>query len=191
MTEKTIPIKGEAYTFKVALVDQANPKLFKSAPTLAAGDVKVDTDGAGMANIASLPSASGKIVTVSLSSGEMNGDSISVLFSDAAGDEWCDYFIELRPSEITLGDIPTAAEFATAVAGAGSTAKTYTVDDGTNPLAGVHVWVTTDMAGSNLVASGYTDDSGEVVFWLDSGTTYYLWRQKKGYRFTNPDTEVA
>lgn len=78
-----------------------------------------------------------------------------------------------------------------ASAGSGATAKTYTVTDGTNPISGVHVWVTTDLSGTNIVASGYTDDIGEVVFYLDSGTTYYIWRQKRGYVFTNPDVEVA
>lgn len=78
-----------------------------------------------------------------------------------------------------------------AFAGSGATAKTYTVKDGTNPISGVHVWVTTDLSGTNIVASGYTDDIGEVVFYLDSGTTYYIWRQKRGYEFTNPDVEVA
>lgn len=75
--------------------------------------------------------------------------------------------------------------------GAGATAKTYTVTDGTNPIADVDVWVTTDIAGNSVVASGKSNSSGQVVFYLDSGVTYYIWRQKDGYNFTNPDTEVA
>jgi len=76
-------------------------------------------------------------------------------------------------------------------AGAGATSTTYTLTDGTNPIADADVWVTTDEAGSNVVASGTTNDSGEVTFMLDSGTTYYVWRQKAGWDFTNPDTETA
>ena len=75
--------------------------------------------------------------------------------------------------------------------GVGATAKTYTVTDGVNPIADVDVWVTSDIAGAVVVASGKSDSSGEVVFYLDSGVTYYIWRQKDGYNFTNPDTEVA
>ncbi len=57
-------------------------------------------------------------------------------------------------------------------------------------IADVHVWVTTDISGDTLVASGYTDDFGDVTFFLDAGT-YYFWRKKSGYDFTNPDTEVV
>jgi hypothetical protein len=75
--------------------------------------------------------------------------------------------------------------------GSGATAKTYTVTDGTNPIPDVTVWVTTDSAGLNSVASGKTNDLGQVVFYLDSGTTYYIWRAKTGWNFVNPDVEVA
>ena len=98
MAEKTIPIKGEAYTFKLSLVDRASPMTFRDNPTLSAGDVKVSVDGGLFNDIAALPTASGKVVTVSLTAGEMNGDSVAVLFSDAIGEEWCDYFVELRPA---------------------------------------------------------------------------------------------
>jgi len=181
MSEKTIPVKGTAYSFIVSLADQTNPLVFKSSPTLAAGDVKVDKDGAGLVNLASLPTASGKLVTVSLSAAEMNADEVTVIFSDAAGGEWCDYIICLRPASTLLAS----------TVGLGSSANTYTVTDGTNPIADVKVWVTTDLAGTNTIASGYTNDSGQVTFYLNAGTTYYLFRDKAGYDFTNPDTEVA
>ena len=76
--------------------------------------------------------------------------------------------------------------------GAGGTSKVYTVTDSVSglPIADVHVWVSTDTAGANVVASGYTDVSGQVTFMLDAAT-YYIWRMKAGYNFTNPDTEVV
>ena len=80
-------------------------------------------------------------------------------------------------------------------AGAGETALTYyvyedeTTDEG--PIGNCKVWVTTDIAGDSIVASGYTDDNGKVTFYLNSGETYYLWRKKTGWNFTNPDTEIA
>ena len=76
--------------------------------------------------------------------------------------------------------------------GAGGTSKVYTVTDSVSglPIADVHVWVSTDAAGANVVASGYTDVSGQVTFMLDAAT-YYIWRMKAGYNFTNPDTEVV
>lgn len=77
-------------------------------------------------------------------------------------------------------------------AGTGSSTLTYTLttDPGGIPIADALVWVTTDIAGANTVASGRTDLLGVVVFYLDAGT-YYLWRRKSGYDFTNPDTEVV
>jgi hypothetical protein len=52
------------------------------------------------------------------------------------------------------------------------------------------MWVTTDEAGNNVIASGRTDSYGNVTFYLDAGTVY-IWGQKDGYNFTNPDTEVV
>lgn len=60
----------------------------------------------------------------------------------------------------------------------------------TLPIDGALVWVTTDALGTNRVAQGLTDAFGEVVFFLDPGT-YYFWRAKDGFQFTNPDTEVV
>lgn len=71
---------------------------------------------------------------------------------------------------------------------------TYTVDDGSNPIDGVEIWITTDSAGDNTVWYGVTDafgiarDSSGVKPWLDAGT-YFFWAQKAGYTFSNPDTE--
>ncbi len=71
--------------------------------------------------------------------------------------------------------------------GSGSIEKTITVcDNSSNPLDGVAVWVSTDIAGTNVVAGkSYTDAFGNVTFMLDAGT-YYGWQQLAGYNFTNP-----
>ena len=74
-------------------------------------------------------------------------------------------------------------------AGSGSNSCTLTVnDDGGSPVEGVAVWVTTDEAGTNVVAgTEYTDASGEVPFLLDDGT-YYCWKQHSDHTFTNPQS---
>jgi len=73
--------------------------------------------------------------------------------------------------------------------GPGNIKKTYTVTDGDgNPIDGVDVWVTTDAIGNNIVASSITNIQGEVYFYLNPGI-YYIWCQKAGYNFTNPDIE--
>lgn len=74
----------------------------------------------------------------------------------------------------------------TSDAGAGAITHTITVNDGANPIEGVSVWISTDSAGSNVIAGSITTSSlGQAVFYLDAGT-YYAWMQKSGYNFTNP-----
>lgn len=94
--------KNTEYIFYISLVSQSNTKLLQANPTLAAGDIKVSTDGSAEGNVSTLPvvtPAGSKRVKVTVSASEMNGDNIQVTFSDAAGAEWCD---------ITL-NIPTTA----------------------------------------------------------------------------------
>jgi len=76
--------------------------------------------------------------------------------------------------------------------GAGTIQHTYTVTDSADgtPIDGVEVWVSTDAAGVNVIASGHTNSSGIVNFMLDAGT-YYFWRKRSGYNFTNPDIETV
>jgi hypothetical protein len=87
------PKKNTEYIFYINLVSQADTKLFQINPTLAAGDVKVSTDGGAEGNITTLPvvtPAGSAWVKVTLSAAEMNGDNINLKFSDVAGAEWCD-----------------------------------------------------------------------------------------------------
>lgn len=76
--------------------------------------------------------------------------------------------------------------------GAGAISWTYTLTNSATggPIDGAAVWVTTDSAGANIIASGVTDDAGQVTFYLDAGTRY-IWRSRAGYNFTNPDTEIV
>ncbi len=64
-------------------------------------------------------------------------------------------------------------------------------DAGGDPIDGCAVWITTDEAGSDTIAGTlYTDALGQVTFMLDAGT-YYVWRQRTNYTFTNPDTTTV
>ena len=77
------------------------------------------------------------------------------------------------------------------ILGAGSITHAYTVTetDNVTPIEGVKVWVSTDIAGANLVAGfGMTDIAGNVEFRLEAGW-YYFWSYKLGRTFTNPDYE--
>ena len=79
-------------------------------------------------------------------------------------------------------------------AGTGSGAVSFPVtinDEGGDPIDGVEVWISTDSAGASVVAGTLSTDAlGLATFMLDAGT-YYLWRQKSGYNFTNPVTIVV
>lgn len=102
------PKKNTAYTFYIGLIDQANTKLLKASPTLAAGDVKVSIDGGAFANLTTLPAvtpAAGRAVKVDLSAAEMNGDNIVVQFVDAAGAEWCDAHLNIQTSARQIDDL--------------------------------------------------------------------------------------
>jgi hypothetical protein len=97
-----------------------------------------------------------------------------------------------------LAGVPTVGEIDTQLSGthgagtwggasgSGSISWPITIDDGLSPLDGVDVWVSTDSAGTNVVARGYTNTLGVVTFLLDAGA-YYLWKQLSGYTFINPE----
>lgn len=82
---------------------------------------------------------------------------------------------------------PTSSWIAPA-SGSGSISYPVTVtqSDGVTPIEGVQVWITTDLAGTNVIAGSlYTSSTGLATFVLDAGS-YYLWRQISGWNFSNP-----
>jgi hypothetical protein len=71
------------------------------------------------------------------------------------------------------------------VAGAGADNVTITILDPATlfPVADADVWISSDLAGLNVVAGTLqTDGAGQVLFLLDDGVTYYLWMQKEGQK---------
>lgn len=89
-------------------------------------------------------------------------------------------------------DVATSTRLSTAnyVSSVGSGAISYVVTvtqpDGTTPISGCSVWITTDSGGSNTIAGPlYTNTSGNATFLLAAGS-YYLWRTIPGWNFTNP-----
>lgn len=111
----------------------------------------------------------------------------------AAGDPW----ITALPGAYTAGQAGYIlgtnldAQISTigGAVGSGATAYTVTVNDENGaPLDGAEVWVTSDLAGTSVIAGTLsTNASGQATFMLDAGT-YYLWRQLSRYNFTNPLT---
>ena len=97
------PVKGEDFLVRIALRDADSPARMQSNPTIAAGDFKVDIDGGGLSNLATLPSvspASSKLVLITLSASEMNGNVISVVCSDQTDPpEWSDYVFSILTTQ--------------------------------------------------------------------------------------------
>lgn len=91
------PVKGEDFVCRISLADTAAAGSFKSNPTIAAGDFKVDKDGAGLNNLTTLPSvdpASTVLVKIPLSATEMNADVVTVVCIDqTTPKEWADFVL--------------------------------------------------------------------------------------------------
>lgn len=116
---------------------------------------------------------------------------IAALNDPSAADVADAVWNEAIAGHLNVGSTGEALDDLCCSLGPGSSLNTYTVQDGSgNPIQGVAVTVTTDVAGTNPIAYGVTDMAGEIDFWLDPGT-YYMWSAKSGYTFTNPDTEVV
>ena len=96
------PVKNEDFVIRVALEDYANPGNFKSNPTIASGDWKVDKDGGGLTNLTTLPSvdpSSTVLVKITLSSTEMNADVVTVVGVDQTNPkEWADFVLTIPTS---------------------------------------------------------------------------------------------
>ena len=104
-----VPAKvSTQYIFYVSLVSQADTKLMKSNPTIAAGDFKVSIDGGALANLGTLPTvspASSVMVKITLSTSEMAGANATVVCIDAAGAEWCDLVVNIQTAARQIDDL--------------------------------------------------------------------------------------
>lgn len=102
--------------------------------------------------------------------------------------------IDTKTDQLAFTAGTVNANLATGGIGSGSEEVNYYVYTNesakTGPIANVSVWITSDSAGTTVVAQGMTDSNGKAVFYLNSDT-YYFWRSKTGYTFTNPDIETV
>lgn len=101
------PKRGTAYTIEIGLVSQVDENIFKTSPTLAAGDVTVSKDGGSFVNIDTLPSEIGSsgVLTLNLISAEMGADRVVVKFHDVAGAEWRDLLVIIQTVSTQLDDL--------------------------------------------------------------------------------------
>lgn len=174
MTDTSTAYRGVAYSFSVVLTSQTNPTLdiAQVNPTLATGDVKVSKDGGAFADITALPvvtPAGGIAVLVSLSATEMTADSVLVQFIDAAGAEWKDKLIEIKP--VTFGVTTSTTSVITLAAFKAFRGITTTSDDAviTSILEGVTTYINSQ-TGTQFEATTetrYFDTPEGDTLWLD------------------------
>lgn len=97
------PQRAAPLTVPLSLLDFASAGRLKASPTLATGDFKVSVDGGALTNLTNLPvvvPAGGKIVLVSLTATEMDGDTVAVVCSDQTEPpEWCDQSVVFVTTE--------------------------------------------------------------------------------------------
>lgn len=107
MADYSDPKRATAYRFTLSLYARSDNQI-KTAPTLAAGDVKVSKDNGATANITTLPvetPASSGILQVDLSATEMTADLVTVIFRDAAGAEWNDVAVHIATAPRQMADL--------------------------------------------------------------------------------------
>lgn len=89
------PVRGENFLCRIALDSYATSGRAQASATIAAGDFKVDKDGAGLNNLNTLPAvdpAGSKLVLITLSNTEMTADVVTVVCSDQTEPpEWNDF----------------------------------------------------------------------------------------------------
>ncbi len=155
------PKKNTAFTFYVGLISQADTKLLQANPTLAAGDVKVAVDDAAPANLGTLPVVDADFtdrVKVVMTAGEMNGDRISVIFSDAAGAEWADLFMDIPTSVRQIDDLsfPTTSGRSTDVLATGEIPIDFDTSIGTLAAAQIEASALDGKGDWNIGKTGYS-----------------------------------
>jgi len=93
------PVKAQAFVIRISLSDMSAAASFKSSPTIAAGDFKVDKDGGGLNNLATLPTVDPTgtvLVKISLSATEMTADVVTLVCVDQTSPkEWADFVLAI------------------------------------------------------------------------------------------------
>lgn len=97
------PKKNEDFILYVALRDVNDPKSFKVNPTIAAGDFKVKKDTGVPTNLTNLPAVDNAAeiwLKISLTSTEMNADTVCIQGIDAtAVKEWSDFALYIPTTQ--------------------------------------------------------------------------------------------
>lgn len=127
------------------------------------------------------------IVVAALTAVTALGNLVGAYLYSYTGTDSLDLMALFHTTDATMDaqDLFSTPVTSTPAVSAGSISWPITITVAGLPVDGVDVWISTDIGGSNVVASGFTNASGVVTFLLDAGT-YYAWKTLAGYNFTNP-----
>lgn len=156
----------------------------------AAADCEIMKDGGASTQCTNTATDEGSTYSIVLTATEMQAARLVLKVVDAATKVFLDKIVIIE----TYGNASAqhAADFSTTWATPGSGTDNITITqqmEDTSVMADVDIWITSDEAGTTVVAGALQSDSnGQVVFQLTDGNTYYCWRQKSGFTFTNPNT---
>jgi len=99
MANANPPKKNQAWSTRISLEDYSTGELYVDPP-IAAGDFKIDIDGAGLNNFATLPTVSpagGRAVLITFSASEFNGDIIFLQGIDqTVPKQWKDWSLTIN-----------------------------------------------------------------------------------------------
>ena len=179
-------ITGYATAGNVSDAQTAIIAAMPSTSGLATGD---DIDGAVDEIIGAMPSVSGLATGTEVSA---VGGKVDTLTSNLAT---VDGNVDTLLANVGTVDSQVDA-IATAVNalsfGQGPIETDVTVTDNLgNPQDNVDVRLSTDEAGEHKIYGGITNAFGVATFNLDAGGTYYVWLEKAGYSFANPQELVV
>ena len=169
------PTKGEMDTMEVNLTAEidANETKIDALENISAADVNAQCDASietyGLDHLLSAALAD---------DGDIVDNSAIAQLAATAGD-----FSTFSKATDSLQSIRDATG---SLGGSGAVTDTFTIEEpvGT-PEAGVDVWISTDEAGTNVIAGTLVSDvSGEVEFSLDETTGLWVHVQKSGINFT-------
>jgi hypothetical protein len=176
-------------------VDEGDGVTAETGLTISQGDVRLSKNGAAFAQKNESSAAThdeNGWYSVDLDTTDTGtlGRLVLAVSESGALPVWCEYMV--LPANVYDSLVAGSDYLQVDTVGAGAIAFTYTLTSSVDasPISDADVWVTTDLGGSNVVASGTTDINGQITFYLDAGTVY-VWRQKAGWNFTNPDTETV
>ena len=161
------PKKNESFIFYLTLLTSGDDDTPVANPTLAAGDVRITTDGGTEANLGTLPvvtPAAGRGVKVTVSASEMNGDCVLIMFEDATGtEEWQAVTVVIMTQAIDMDDVNTSG---VSVASGGIVAASIATD------AITAAKIAADAIGSSELATTAVAEIADAV-WdeLQSGHT--------------------